>query len=489
MSRIKSLASDTMIYGVFTIVGRFLTFMLTPIYTNYLSMTAVGDISYIFSIIAFINIIYAFGMETAYFRFFEKDNIKKTKTVFSTAYLTIFIIAFSSSSLFFIFARELAPSLSSLPNAVTLVRLAAFLPFLDSLLVIPMAMLRMTRHPKKFAVVRFLMIIVAVALNMIFIITLKLGVEGVFYAQIISSVFGIVLLAKDIIKNLLIKIQKQLLKEMLRFGLPTIPATLSIMIMQVANIPILKEMTTPQTVAIYAVNNRLSIPMMLFISVFIYAWKPFYMSRYEDSDAKNLFARVLTYFSFSASIIFLTIGFFIKFIVMLPFIGGTFIDSSYWSGLGIVPIVMVSYFLNGVFNNFAAGFYIVKKTDYLPLAIGTAAVLNIVLNIVLIPYLGIWGSALATLISYFLAVVIIYVFLQKVYPIKYEWKRLVILIVLAGIFYLTGIYFTNDMTMVGSFIVRLLLLAGYLVSLFVTKFFNKAEIISFLAIFKRKKIV
>ena len=285
------------------------------------------------------------------------------------------------------------------------------------------------------------------------------------------------------------KIQKQLLKEMLRFGLPTIPATLSIMIMQVANIPILKEMTNSQTVAIYAVNNRLSIPMMLFISVFIYAWKPFYMGRYEDSDAKNLFARVLTYFSFSAAIIFLTVGFFIKFIVTLPFIGGTFIDSSYWSGLGIVPIVMTSYYLSGVFNNLAAGFYIVKKTDYLPLAIGTAAILNIVLNIVLIPYLGIWGSALATLISYFLAVVIIYIFLQKVYPIKYEWKRLVILIVLTGSFYLTGTYFTNDMTIAGSFIVRLLFIAGYLVSLFVTKFFNKAEIISFLAIFKRKKIV
>ncbi len=488
MGRIKSLASDTMIYGVFTVVGRFLTFMLTPIYSNYLSRVTVGDISFFFSIIAFINIIYAFGMETAFFRFFAKEDDDKTKKVFTAAYMMILLISAIFSSIIYLFAEQLAPSLSELPNAVTLVRLGALLPFLDSLLVIPLAMLRMTRQPKRFALVRFLMVILAVALNMFFIIQLQWGAVGVFYAQIISSIFGIALLAKDIIKYLLIKIEKKLLKEMLRFGLPTIPATLSGMILQVVNIPILKQLTNPETVALYAINNRLGIPMLLFVSVFIYAWKPFYLSRYKDEDAKPLFARVLTYFTFSSALIFLGIGFFVQYIVMLPFVGGKFINPVYWSGLGIVPIVMFSYFLNGVFNNFAAGFHITKKTDYLPLAIGIAAVLNIILNYVLIPHFNIWGSVFATLISYFVSVVIIYLFSRKIYPINYEWKRIFILIIFTAIFYFAGINLTEGMSLGMSFVVRLLLFVGFIASLFIAKFFNKSEILAFIGIFKRKKI-
>jgi O-antigen/teichoic acid export membrane protein len=488
MGRIKSLASDTMIYGVFTVIGRFLTFMLTPIYSNYLSKVAVGDISYFFSIIAFINIIYAFGMETAFFRFYDKDNKIKTKQVFSTAYFTILTIAFITSALAFAFAVHLAPYMSELPNAMKLVQLAAFLPLLDSLLVIPMAMLRMTRQAKRFAWVRFLMIIVAVGLNMLFIIPLKMGAEGVFLAQLISSFFGIALLVKDIIKNLIFRIERRLLKEMLRFGLPTIPATLSGMILQVVNIPILKQLTTPETVALYAINNRLGIPMLLFVSVFIYAWKPFYMSRYEDEDAKPLFARVMTYFTFSTALIFLIVGFFIPFVVMMPFIGGRFINPVYWSGLGIVPIVLTSQFLNGIFNNFAAGFHITKKTDYLPVAIGIAAVLNIVLNFVLIPHLGIWGSALATLISYFVSVVIIYLFSRKIYPVKYEWKRIMMVVLFTAVFYIAGVYFTKGMATGMSFVVRVIFFIGFILSLFATKFFNKSEMMAFVGIFKRKKI-
>jgi O-antigen/teichoic acid export membrane protein len=486
MGRIKSLASDTMIYGVFTVIGRFLTFLLTPIYTNYLPIVAVGDISYFFSIIAFINIIYAFGMETAFFRFYDEDDLAKSKKVFTAAYVTILAVAFISSTLVFIFAGKIAPAMSELPDAVKLVRLAAFLPLLDSMLVIPLAMLRMTRKAKRFALIRFFIVVIAVTLNMVFIISLKMGVEGVFLAQIISSLAGILLLSKDIIKNLIGRLDKILLKQMLRFGLPTVPATLSGMILQVVNIPILRQLTNPETVALFAVNNRLAIPMLLFVSVFIYAWKPFYMSRFKDADAKQLFSRVFTYFTLSASVIFLFVAFFIKFIVTVPFIGGTFIDKAYWSGLGIVPIVLTGHFLNGVFNNFAAGFHITKKTDYLPLAIGVAAVLNIILNFLLIPYLQIWGSALASLISYFVASVILYIISRKIYYIKYDWKRVITLIVLTAVFYLSGDYLTTGLSVGKEIIIKFIFLVGFVATLFLTKFFTKSELRAFMAMFRKR---
>ena len=140
-----------------------------------------------------------------------------------------------------------------------------------------------------------------------------------------------------------------------------------------------------------------------------------------------------------------------------------------------------------MFNNFAAGFHITKKTDYLPVAIGIAAVLNIVLNFVFIPHLGIWGSAWATLISYFVSAVVIYLFSRKIYPIKYEWKRIFTLIFFTATFYLAGVYITRDMSFGMSFLIRSIFFAGFILALFAAKFFKKSEILAFAGIFKRKK--
>lgn len=487
MSRIQSLASDTIIYGGFTIVGRFLTFLLTPIYSNYLTKTEVGDITNIFSIIAFLNIIYSFGMESAFFRFYSKKEPENVSLVFSMSYWTILIIALFVSSVICIFAESLAPMVSNMPNAVDLVRLGAFIPLFDCLLIIPMAFLRMTRKARRFATTRFSMIFVAVTLNIVFIIPFRMNAPGVFYAQIISSIFGFILLFRELRSYLNIRFNLGILRQMLRFGLPTLPASLAGMVLQVVNIPILRAMTGTENVAMYAVNHRLGIPMMLFVSVFEYAWKPFYLGHFEDKDAKKLFARVFTYFTLVSAILFLSVGFFIEYIVRLPFIGGKFINPEYWGGMGIIPLVLGGYYFNGVFNNFAAGFHITKKTDYLPVAIGVAAILNVVLNILLIPSMDIYGSVLATFISYLVSALILLGFSGRVYKIEYEWGRVLLLIVFTSIMYYTGVCFAGSFGVGGGFVVKLFVIILFVLILFLTKFFTKAEVKSILNLFRFKK--
>ena len=401
MSRIKSLASDTLIYGVFTIVARFLTFMLTPLYTNYLTMVEFADIQYIFVILAVINIVYGFGMDSSYFRFYEKGSEEQSNKVFTLSYLSIVLISGTISILIIIFSKPIAPVITELQNGQKLIMMAAMVPFLDALMIIPYAYLRMTRQAKKFAMTKFFLVIIAVILNFVFVVFMRWGIEGILYAQIIANGVGALIFVKIIFTKIKFKFDFILLKDMLKFGIPTLPAMLSGMILQVGDRWILKPLTDSVQFALYQCNHKLGIPMILFVSVFEYAWKPFYLSHYKDPDAKKLYARILTYFTFIAAGVFLVTSMFMEFIVQMPFIGGKFINPDYWSGMGIIPVILLSFYFNGVYNNFACGFHIEKKTQYLPAAIGIGAIVNVAMNFTLIPVIGYWGAAWATLAAYF----------------------------------------------------------------------------------------
>ncbi len=486
MSRIRELASDTLIYGVFTIVGRFLTFLLTPLYTNYLSIVEFGDIGYIFAILAFMNIIYGFGMDSAYFRFFDPDKKEKSRNVFTHSYITIAAVSLITSSACIVFSGNIAPLITELPNGRELIILAALIPFLDALMIIPYSRLRITRKAKRFALTKFFLVVIAVGLNFLFVVHMKLGAVGVLYAQVIANAVGASIFLPTIVRRIKFKIDFTLLMQMLRFGLPTMPAMISGMILQVGDRWILKPLTDSTQFAIYQCNYKLGIPMMLFVSVFEYAWKPFYLTRYKDADAKKLFSRVLTYFTLMAAGIFLITGMYMDFLVRVPFVGGKFINPEYWGGMGIIPLILGAYYFNGVFNNVACGFHIEKKTEYLPIAVGIAAGVNVAINFILIPEIGYWGAAWATLAAYFTSAAILYVFARKVYRIRYEWKRLLTIIILAAAVYSSSMEFSGGMSLTNSFIIRTAGIALFVVCLGAFGFFTKDEIRGIKGLFKRR---
>ncbi len=431
-SKLKRLTKETSVYGISMVLGRFLNFLLTPFYSNYLDKNELSFIIYIYSAIAFINIFYSFGMETAFFRFIKNDNLEKDEKshqsiVFSNAYISILALSIVNSIIIVAFSFYIPGFIKSYPASPTLIQLISLIPVLDALVLIPFAYLRITNNAVKFAILRFIAIFFNVILNIIFLMNLKFGVWGVIYAQLISSSVALTIFIPQIIKLLRININFGLLKQMFIFGLPTLPASFSAIILQVADRQIMEYISTPDVLANYGVNYRLAIPMMVFVSIFEYAWKPFYLNHYKDSDAKELFSKVLTYFSLVSMILIVSWSFSLEFIVQLPFLGGKFINPNYWSGLDIVPIVMFGYYFNGVFTNLNAGFLIEKQTLYLPIAVGLGAIINIILNLLLIPSIGIYGGAWATFISYLLTAVIIFIFSRKVYPINYQWKSILIM--------------------------------------------------------------
>jgi len=439
---IRTLASDTAVYGVTTILGRFLTFLLTPFYTHYLSGPAeYGHIATIYTFIAFINIVYSFGLDTAFMRFYVVDNEEQKKHVFNNAFWGIFFLAALFSSFGIMFIHSTGMRLSGLEHSGIILTYAILIPFFDALTVVPYSVLRMERRSKRFALTKFVVIIINVMCNILFVGNLHYGALGVLLSGVISSLAGVILLIPEYIRYVKPYFSSKLLKEMLSFGLPTVPAAFSSVILQLIDRPILGLLTDVRTVGLYQANYRLGIPMMIFVSIFETAWKPFYLTNSTKAEAKETFSRVFTLFIAICSIIFIIIAIFIQDIVTIPFNGKPLINSVYWSGLNIVPIILIGYLFNGMYINMAAGFHISKKTRYLPIAMGGAAVSNIILNFILTPFLGITGAAFSMLGSYIIAASILYVLSQRVYPISYQWSTIFSLLSISVIAYLIHSFF------------------------------------------------
>jgi O-antigen/teichoic acid export membrane protein len=482
-SKIVSLASDTMIYGAFTVAGRFLTFLLTPLYSNYMTVPEVGDVSNIFTIIAFINVLNSFGMEAAFFRFYSKDNYEQTRKAFTNSYLFIAFSCIALALLVIATSSIVAPVMLEIEDGALILTYAALIPMFDAFTIIPLGFLRMQRKALRFSLTRFGMIALAIMLNFYMLVVAHMGAKGAVLAQVLANLAGAVFFLPSVIKLLNLKIDWKMFREMLQFGIPTIPANISAIMLHVVDRPLLKLMTNSTEVGLYSVNHRLGIPMMMIASVFDYAWRPFYLSNYESKDAKPLFARILTYFTLVCASVFLVTSLFVDYAVRLPFVGGKLINPSFWGGMGIIPLILGGYFFNGVYTNFAAGFNIMKQTKYLPYPVGVAALLDIGLNLLLVPYFGYFGSAIAMFISYFVSAAMLYFFLRKVYPMKYEWKRMAIIIFSAvGVFLAAkAIPSTGWWTIT----VRFAAVAVFIGLLIWLKFFTKSEILSIKRLFKK----
>jgi O-antigen/teichoic acid export membrane protein len=345
----------------------------------------------------------------------------------------------------------------------------------DTLSLIPFANLRLERKAGRFTAIKFVNILINIALNLILVLKFKLGIEAIFIANLAASIVSFVLLMPDILRKLTFRIDSILLKKMLWFGIPYLPASIAAMIVQVVDRPVVLAMTNSSTLGIYQANYKLGIFMMLFVSMFQYAWQPFFLNNAKEKNAKELFSKILTLFMIVSSLIWIVLTLFVDDFARLEiYHHKTIIGREYLNGLVIVPIILLGYLFNGIYYNFQAGIYIEEKTKYFPYVTGAGALINVVVNVLLIPVLGIIGAALATLASYIVMAAGLFFFSQKYYKINYEYGKILkimILIFVTGIIYYY-LYFQIGLT----FLYKIILLIGFLSSMLALKIFEKNEI-------------
>lgn len=429
---IKRLGKETLIYGTSTVLARLLNFCLVPFYTYYLLPRDYGIIATVFAVIALINVIFLFGMDQSYLRF-ASDAEDKHK-IFRQCFLGVFFNGLLLGSLLWLINTAFARVIGLPPSAGYLLKLAAVILFLDVLNMIAFTKLRLERRAWYFAGVRTFSIVVNVACNIFFIAVLHKAIASILWANVFASLASLLCLSpviwNELKHNFTWKFDWQIEKEMLSFAWPFVPSGLASLLVSVIDKPILVHLVGTEQVGVYQANFKIGVFMMLIVSMFDQAWRPFFLAHAKDNDAKDTFARVGTYFTALASWVLLGLAFLMPDIIKSNIFGSFhLISPAYWGGLHIIPLILTGYFFYGLYINFMVGPVLTKKTRVLMWITLLGATVSITTNLTLVPRLGILGAGWAVTLSYAAMAAALFIFTQRVYGIPYEYKKLACMLV------------------------------------------------------------
>ncbi len=484
LKKLIELSKDTAVYGVSTIIGRFLAFLLFPIYTNVFSPDEFGIYTLVYAYLAFLNVVYIYGMDAAFMKYTSIAEGEEKKKTFSTPYIFVFVTAIFFSLVFYLSYKPISASMNLDSQYSYLLLYVIGILFFDTLTLIPFNSLRLERKTQKFAIIKVINIVINLGLNLILILEFDYGIEAIFISNFVASIFSFVALLPDVLRKLKFQIDFQILKKMMKFGIPYLPAAFASIIVQIIDVPIVERLTSTATLGIYRANYKLGILMMLFVQMFAFAWQPFFLENAKEKNAKEIFAKVLTIFLVSLSSIWIFLSLFIEDIVTIKIMGRTILGEQFLSGLPIVPIILLAYLFNGLYMNFIAGIYIEEKTKYFPLITGLGALVNVLVNLTLIPKMGIMGAAWATLASYIVMAGGLFIVSQKFYRIDYEYKKIAKIFALIFISGITYYYLiTNELLTFG---IKIAIFIAFITSLFILKVVEKEEFIKVLSLFRKK---
>ncbi len=468
LSSIKRLTKHSAVYGVGHIISRAVNFLLLPLHTNLLSPADFGVSNLVFSVLAIMTIIYTFGLDAAFLRYFIlSDDPKKRKDVFSTAFWSVLVFAIFFTGLMFANAGLISRLVISEGDYTTLFQITSLILFFDALAFLPLLFLRAEERSRQYVLLKFINVLVNVGMNVFLLVYLHQGVRGIFRANLIASAVSFLLVLPILFRQIALSFEWIDFKELFKFGLPYVPATLAVVVLDLSNRFILEKMAGLEVTGIFSAGYKLGIFMSLIVAAFRFAWPPFFLSTSKQENAKEIFAKVLTYFVFATAIVFLLISFFVNDLVRLKILG-----EEYWQATGIVPIVLLAYLLYGVYVNFMVGIYVEKKTRYLPIITGVGAAVNVIANIVLIRMFGMMGAAYATLLGYAVMAGLLYIFAQRFYAIHYEFGRILKLALVVAVIFSAGYYLRGSWMI----LIKSLLLLGFPVMLYFTGFFERREL-------------
>ncbi len=476
---VKKLFQHSAVYGMGHILNRLITFLLIPLYTNTFAKDELGVYTLVFSYIAILTIIYSYGLDTAFFRFYIlEDSPRGRRRIFSTAFITIIITSTLFSLGIYFFRSPVAAHLFSADihqlsvNLPLMVALSAGILFFDSLTLMPFLILRAEEKPMPFIFFKFLNVVINFICNIVLIIWLNKGVEGIFIANIISSAATLLLMLPIAVRRLKFAFHWPTFKMLFAFGIPYLPSTLSVNLMDTIDKIVLEHLDSVSVVGLYGPNAKLGMFMALFITAFRFAWHPFFLSTSKQENAKAIFTKVFTYLLLACSFVFLFFSLFIDDIVRLRIGHFSLLGQEFWEGTVVVPIIFLAYIFYAAYLNFIIGIYLEKKTKYLPFITGAGILGNVIGLYALIPAFGYVGAAWARVFAYIIMATALYFVGQRLYPIRYEWGRVLKMTLLVALFFFVG----RSAVFMPSIPLKALLFLVYPLVLWGLRFFEKSEI-------------
>lgn len=483
LAGIRQLANQTIWYGLSNIVGRFINYLLTPILTYIYASADYGDISILFATAAFLNIVFTYGMETSYFRFTQQEEQQK---VFNTTFSMLLITTTALLVLLLAPIQYIADTMNLGEHPEWLVYVVLIVA-LDTFAVIPFSKLRQDGKPKKFAAIKLLNILI----NMFFVIFFlyfckedyesgkqsffaslynpNIGIGYVFIANLIASAATLLMLVKEF-TGFQINLDKKLLKEIFIYSTPLIIVGFGGIINEtIDRFMIVYHFNGTAEEArsangIYSANYKLAVLIVLFIQTFRMGAEPFFFKQSTKDNARETYAKIMHFFIIVCSLCFLGV---VLFLDIWKHFMGINKHPEYLQGLFIVPILMLAKIFLGIYYNLSVWYKLTNKTMTGAIITLIGAVLTILVNYLLIPYLGYLACAIATVVCYGSMMVISFIQGQKYYPIPYDIKNGSLYIAIAVLFF--GIHYSLRMVNTELYLlhpigITLLLAYGWIVA-------------------------
>lgn len=442
MAGLKSLAKETAIYGVSSIVGRFLNYLLVPVYTIALpaSSGGYGVVTNIYAWVALILVLLTCGMETGFFRFANKGQDDPMR-VYSTTLLSVSIGSLVFVALGLLFLEPIAGWLEygEHPWYIGMMMIVAAMDAIQS---IPFAYLRYKKRPIKFAALKLLFIFLNIALNLFYYVILEGNDVG--YAFLFNLVCTSVVMVCMIpeLRGFTYVLDKELLKRMLRYSLPLVILGVAGILNQVADkiiFPFVYPDEAEATIqlGIYGAASKIAMIMAMFTQAFRFAYEPFVFGKSKEKDSREMYAQAMKFFIIFTLLAFLAVMFYLD--ILRHVIG-----RDYWDGLRVVPIVMAAEIFMGIYFNLSFWYKLIDETRWGAYFSLTGCIILILMNIFLVPQYGYIACAWAGFTGYGVAMLLSYFVGQKKYPIQYDLKAIGMYVLLAAVLYVAAEYVSID---------------------------------------------
>lgn len=442
MSQLKKLAGQTAIYGLSSILGRSINFLLIIVYTAYLTKADLGAFTGIYALIGFLNIIFTYGMETAFFRFSTGKNQDPSRVYQTSQSLLVLSTAILGTSVYL--AAPLLAQAMDYPGQAYLFRWTALLLSFDAVLAIPFAKLRLENKAITFAGAKLANILLNVFFNLFFLIWMPQGIEaGLLPIEIFTfpSHWGVeyILLANLLANGLIIPLvwwkagffsftlQKDILKPMWAYSLPLLFMGLAgvtnelisrLLFEYVLPLQYYTGLSAREAAGIFGANFKLAILMNLVIQAFKYAAEPFFFRQSKEKDSPKLYAQVMHAFVFFCALLMVAIS------VNLHWIGPLFLKGeAYAIGFSMVPMLLLGYLLLGIYFNLSIWFKLTDQTSYSLWITLLGAGVSIAGILLLVPIWGFMGAAVSTVACYLVMAAVCYRYGQLHYPIPYQTSK------------------------------------------------------------------
>ena len=451
MANLKSLAKDTAIYGLSSIVGRFLNYLLVPLYTAQLSAASggYGVITNVYAYTALLLVILTYGMETTFFRFANKEG-EDPNRVYSTTLISVGFTSLLFAVLVVVFLHPIARFMGYADHP-SYIWVMALTVAIDAFQCIPFAYLRYRKRPVKFATLKLVNIFMAIGFNLVFFLVLPtlyrhnggtglvatlydptVGAGYAFYINLACSALLTLGFIREL-KPVTHGFDPALLRRMLRYSWPILVLGIAGILNQTADkilFPYIYQGPDAHTqLGIYGAASKIAMIMAMITQAFRYAYEPFVFGKAKDRDNRDTYAKAMKYFIIFTLMAFLTV---IAYMDLLKHI----IGRDYWSGLRVVPIVMAAEIMMGVYFNLSFWYKLIDKTIWGAWFSGIGCAVLIAINVIFIPRYGYMACAWAGFAGYGTAMVTSYVVGQKHYPINYPVGEILVYVVMAALLYL-----------------------------------------------------